>query len=209
MQFNDLVRLQKQMPRECPVRLIPFINDPLAFVGEKNVGEDAAFLKLCLKNRAGADPALKEALEGIDESVAAIRKAEGALKEVEGRGREAFAGFDCSARSSLCQTDAGIEKTLCFDAFKEAGGAEISFQAHFTPGLKTVSARVVALPKGSGRQLGKAMKRFESAGWRLEAAGPGSQGLALERKVSGNEALAETLIEGKRMLSGLEKKLSA
>ena len=74
--FGDLIRLQKRMPPECPIRLTPFINDPLAFIGEKDLDRKAVELKSAVSSSCAGDPALADVLKKIDENRGDMSQAE-------------------------------------------------------------------------------------------------------------------------------------
>jgi len=206
IQFGDLIRLQKRLPANCPLRLAPFINDPLAFAGEKNLDADAGALKGLLEHSCAGDPVLPAVLEGIAESLCVIRKAEAALEKLRSEAGEIFAGYDVTATGSLYQSDTDISHTLWLEAFKEHDGMELVFQLHSTLELKATWSQVVVFLKNGAdaAHMRTRMQALPAAGWSFsEQNGPELHALLLENRILGKQTARKSMEDGKRVLESV------
>ena len=212
MNFNDIIRMQKKLPVDCPLRLAPILNDPLAFIGEANLAADAKKLKALLSETSKGDPALLQTIAKIDQNLILIKDAENALKQLEVEVNQIFDSFECTATGSLFQDDKSIANVLRVEAFKPINEIEILFQTHCEIGRKTVWAHTVAIVPISHSQeelLKKEMKKFDLVGWNFKElpSAEGKRAFALEKRISPGEDVKQTLEDGRKLIKEIEKKL--
>jgi len=207
MDFGALIRLQKKLPPDCPIRLTPFINDPLAFIGEKDLDREAQELKSALSTKCADDPALAEALKKIDENLVFIHRAEAAVAKLKLDAEKVFPGFECGARGALYQTERDISNTLWAEAFKMIGGAEVTFQMHVLFDGNTTWAQVLVLAKGPDAVLKKAVKHACVGDWEFkEMKGPENQAYVAEKKIALCEKAVDTMKAGMAVIAEIEKR---
>lgn len=205
MDFAALINLQKKLPPECPLRVIPFLNDPLAFMGEQELEKKAGKLKECLKD-AGAE---EEILKGVDSSLSLIQEAEKQLAKANGLVNKAFPGYECAGRGSLFQTSPSeMRNTLWLEAFRQLGEFELTFQAHVSLDLKPEWAQVMVLSKSRKEEMAEALKFFDGKGWSFkELPVVTNHVYVLEKSLP--STLEELLKSARDVTKELEKKFSA
>ena len=209
LQFGDLIRMQKRLPADCTIRLTPFINDPLAFIGEKNLDKDVGKLKAALSGTSKGDISLSDALKKIDENLVFIRRAEAEVALLKKKAEKAFPGFECDARGALYQTEKNISNTLSVEAFKMAGTAELTFQMHALLDGKSTWAQVLVLSKGADNALKKAVKHACTGDWQFkEMKGPENQAYMAEKKICPGECAEETMKSGMAVVAEIEKRIA-
>lgn len=207
MDLGTLSALQKKLPPDCPLRLIPFLNDPLAFMGEEKLGEKAAKLKECLKE-AGAAP---DILEGVDASYSLIKQAEAQLAKALSLLGNVFSGYECAGRGSLLQTSpVEMRNTLWLEAFRQLGEFEFTLQAHVSLALTPEWAQLLILSKERKTEMADALKFFDGKGWAYkELQGPGNYVYLLDMAEPSSMSIEELLKKAREVAAELEKKFSA
>jgi len=205
--FATLVMLQKKIPLECPIRLIPFLNDPLAFMGEPELDEKQARLKACLKDIGAGE----DVLAATDASLKLIRQAEKQLEQALSALNRFFSGYECAGRGSLFQTSpTEMKNTLWLEAFRQLGEYELTLQAHVSLDLKPEWAQLLVLSKERKEEMAQAMKFFDKHGWDFkELPGPGNHVYILEKAEPAQSTLEELLKSAREAAADLEKKFSA
>ncbi len=205
MDFAALILLQKKLPPDCPLRVIPFLNDPLAFIGEEELEKKAAKLKECLA-AAGAGG---EILKGVDSSLSLIRQAEKQLAKANELLGKAFPGYECAARGSLFQASPSeMTNTLWLEAFRQLGEFELTFQAHVSLHLKPEWAQVMALSKARKAEMAEALKSFDGKGWSFKEVPVVTNHVYMIEKTM-PVTLEELLNSAREVTKELEKKFSA
>ena len=206
--FGDLIRLQKSLPRECPIRLIPFVNDPLAFVGEEGLDEKVETLKGMVQRCSGEDASTREVINKINENLGLIHEAEIRLSELKKEAEGIFEGYECTANSALYQTEKDISNTLWVEAFKQIDGIELVFQLHTSLDLKVVWARVSVLVGKPNETVVKLLKIHDGKGWRYsELTGPENRCYLLEKIIGTRDTVKEVMGEGLGVMNGINEEL--
>ena len=204
--FAALIVLQRKLPPDCPLRVIPFLNDPLAFIGEKELEKKAAKLKECLA-AAGAG---EEILKGVDSSLSLIRQAEKQLAKANDLLGKAFPGYECACRGSLFQTSPSeMKNTLWLEAFRQLGEFELTFQAHVSLDLKPEWAQVMVLSKARKPEMAEALKFFDGKGWSFKEVPVVTNHVYVLENASPALSLPDLLQSAREVTKALEKKFSA
>jgi len=205
--LGKLIELQKRLPPECPVRITPFLNDPLAFIGEEKLDEKAAKLRECL-TQVGAP---EEILAAVSASLSLIHQAEKQLASAISMLEIFFPGYECDGRGSLLQVSSTeMRNTLWLEAFRQLGEYEFTVQMHVSLALAPEWAQILVLSKERKPEMAEALQFFDGKGWSFkEVEGPGNHVYLLEKVLADSTDLEQLLKSGREVADALEKKFSA
>jgi len=170
LNLMEIARVQKELGTSCELSLSPFLNDPLAFLDEKDLDKKVDQLRAELARVMEEKPVLKDhigiALAKINENQKIIKRAQKRLEQLVKITEENFSGWEITGRSSLYQpTGFNMLQTLWVEAFKEKDGVELSFEAHVGLDKSCELALIKAVTKQKNESVRQKMKKFNGDEW--------------------------------------------